>query len=72
MEGFFDAGRVWADYAVSSAADGNKLGLKYGTGAGAFFQWDQAAVFRIDLAYSPESSGRGFPLSYYLENGFIF
>ena len=69
---FFDAGRVWSDYSFHSPEDGSGLGLKYGTGAGVFFQWDEANLFRIDAAYSPDESGRGFPVSFYFQSGFQF
>jgi hypothetical protein len=71
VDAFFDAGRVWADYVAPAPADGTTLGLKWGAGGGFYFQWDEAALFRIDVAYSPESS-RGFPLSYYFGSGFLF
>lgn len=69
---FFDAGRVWSDYSSSPAEDGRTLGLKYGAGGGAFFQWDEANIFRIDVAYSPDETGRSTPLSFYFESGFLF
>ncbi|HEY6463772.1 MAG TPA: BamA/TamA family outer membrane protein, partial [Polyangiaceae bacterium] len=61
---FFDAGRVWSDYRVTSALDGTSLGLKYGVGGGLFLQWGEAAIFRLEAAYSPdaESENPGFPL----------
>jgi outer membrane protein assembly factor BamA len=70
MTAFFDAGRVWADYKFDPQVDGTKLGLKWGAGGGFFFQWDQANVFRIEIAHSGEAGG--FPIAYYLENGLIF
>jgi hypothetical protein len=71
---FFDAGRVWSDYHVVSAADGHTLGLKYGIGAGVFLQWGEAAIFRIEAAYSPdaESENPGFPLGIYVSDGLMF
>lgn len=69
---FFDAGRVWSDYDSPPSDDGRKLGLKYGAGGGAFFQWDEANIFRVDAAYSPDASGRDLPVSFYFESGFLF
>ncbi len=71
---FFDAGRVWSQYAVLSPADGTTLGLKYGVGGGAFLQWGEAAIFRIEAAYSPdaESENPGFPLGIYVADGLMF
>lgn len=72
MLGYFDAGRVFADYAYDRARDGRRLGLKYSTGGGFFFQWDEATVFRVEAAYSPDTiGGRGIP-SFYFENGMLF
>ena len=34
LTGFFDSGRVWADYSKSAALDGSSIGLKYGVGGG--------------------------------------
>jgi hypothetical protein len=71
---FFDAGRTWSDYQVTSPADGTSLGLKYGVGAGVFLQWGEAAIFRVDVAYSPdaESENPGFPLGIYVSDGLMF
>ncbi len=71
---FFDAGRVWSHYAVISPADGTTLGLKYGVGGGVFLQWGEAAIFRIEAAYSPdaESENPGLPLGIYVADGLMF
>jgi len=71
---FFDAGRVWSDYAVISPADGDSLGLKYGVGGGLFLQWGEAAIFRIEVAYSPDavSENPGFPVGIYVADGLMF
>jgi outer membrane protein assembly factor BamA len=71
---FFDAGRVWSGYAFDPIRDGNKLGLKYGIGAGAFLQWGEAAIFRIEAAYSPDavSENPGFPVGIYVADGLMF
>jgi hypothetical protein len=71
---FFDAGRVWSDYQVISPADGNSLGLKYGVGGGVFLQWGEAAIFRVEVAYSPDavSENPGFPVGIYVSDGLMF
>jgi hypothetical protein len=71
---FFDAGRTWNNYAIVSPLDGNKLGLKYGVGGGVFLQWGEAAIFRIEVAYSPDavSENPGFPVGIYLSDGAMF
>jgi outer membrane protein assembly factor BamA len=71
---FFDAGRVWSDYSVVSAADGYSLGLKYGIGGGLFIQWGEAAIFRIEAAYSPDaiSENSNLPVGIYVSDGLMF
>jgi hypothetical protein len=71
---FFDAGRVWSQYAMISPADGATLGLKYGAGGGIFLQWGEAAIFRIEAAYSPdaESENPKLPLGIYVADGLMF
>lgn len=71
---FFDTGRVWTNYTFSDPRDGTGLGLKYGVGGGVFMIWDTAALFRIDVAYSPDASAAnpGFPLGIYVQEGLIF
>jgi hypothetical protein len=71
---FFDAGRVWSDYVATSAADGNSLNLKYGVGGGVFLQWGEAAIFRVEAAYSPDAAqvNPGFPLGLYVSDGLMF
>jgi outer membrane protein assembly factor BamA len=71
---FFDAGRVWAGYSADPAHDGTTLGIKYGVGAGAFLQWGEAAIFRLEAAYSPdaESENPGFPIGIYVSDGTMF
>jgi hypothetical protein len=68
---FADTGRVWSDYSLSSPLDGNGLGLKYGAGAGAYLLWGQVAIFRMDVAYSPDAIAENprFPLGVYVEDG---
>jgi outer membrane protein assembly factor BamA len=71
---FFDAGRAWADYGVHPALDGTKLGLKFGVGGGVFLQWGDAAIFRLEAAYSPDavSENPGFPVGIYVADGLMF
>jgi hypothetical protein len=71
---FFDAGRVWSDYNAVSAADGTSLSLKYGVGGGVFVQWGEAAIFRVEIAYSPDavSENPGFPVGIYVSDGLMF
>jgi hypothetical protein len=71
---FFDAGRVWSDYAIVSAADGYHLSLKYGVGGGLFLQWGEAAIFRIEAAYSPDATSENpkLPLGIYVSDGLMF
>ena len=71
---FFDAGRVWSGYSTTSASDGTSLGLKYGVGGGVFVQWGEAAIFRIEAAYSPDavSENPNFPIGLYVSDGLMF
>jgi outer membrane protein assembly factor BamA len=71
---FFDAGRVWNEYQVISPADGDTLGLKYGIGGGLFLQWGEAAIFRIEAAYSPDatSENQNLPVGIYVSDGTMF
>jgi hypothetical protein len=71
---FFDAGRVWSDYGAISSSDGTSLGLKFGVGGGLFAQWGEAAIFRVEAAYSPDavSENPGFPLGIYVSDGLMF
>jgi len=71
---FFDTGRVWSDYTFRSPLDGRGIGLKWGAGAGIYLLWGQAAIFRMEVAYSPdaEAENPGFPLGLYVEDGVMF
>ena len=71
---FFDAGRLWSESTVISPADGNTLGLKYGVGGGVFLQWGEAAIFRIEAAYSPDAVAENpnFPIGLYVSDGLMF
>lgn len=51
--GFFDAGRLWADWTPQPALDGTGLGLHWGTGVGIRVQQGTAFVVRGDIAWSP-------------------
>jgi hypothetical protein len=71
---FFDSGRVFDDYSFVSARDGKGVGLKWGAGTGAYLMWGDGALFRAEVAYSPdafEASPR-FPLGIYLADGVMF
>jgi hypothetical protein len=74
VEAFFDVGRVWDQYNVVSPIDGTSIGLKYGIGGGVFLQWGEAAIFRIDAAYSPEaeSENTNLPVGIYVADGLMF
>jgi hypothetical protein len=71
---FFDTGRSFSDYSFHSASDGPGAGLKYGAGAGFFLQWGQAAIFRVDVAYSPDAvaENASLPLGIYVQDGMMF
>jgi outer membrane protein assembly factor BamA len=71
---FFDTGRIWLDYTFKNPLDGTGLGLKYGTGAGIYALWGQAALFRVEVAYSPDqvAENPGFPVGIYVEDGLMF
>jgi hypothetical protein len=73
-DAFFDTGRVWSDYSFHSSLDGGGLGLKYGVGGGVYFLWGQAAMLRIEAAYSPDavSENPSLPLGIYVEDGTMF
>jgi hypothetical protein len=71
---FFDVGRVWSQYSAISAADGTSINLKYGIGGGVFLQWGEAAIFRIEAAYSPDatSENQNLPVGIYVSDGTMF
>jgi len=71
---FADAGRVWNDYSFRSPLYGRGSGIKWGVGVGEYFLWGQAAMFRLELAYSPdaESENPGFPFGIYISDGVSF
>jgi len=53
---FFDGGRVWAEEDVVQDLDGRGPGFKYGFGAGALYLWGTAALFRLEVAWSPDAA----------------
>jgi hypothetical protein len=68
-----DAGRVWSDYTFHSPLDGSGIGLHWGAGGGIYLLWGQAAIFRIEAAYSPDTaSAGGLPVGLYVEDGTMF
>jgi hypothetical protein len=71
---FFDTGRVWDDYTFASPRDGRGLGLKWGAGGGVYVVWGEAAVFRIEMAYSPDATAENtsFPVGLYVADGVMF
>jgi hypothetical protein len=71
---FFDTGRVWSDYSFHSPLDGHGAGLKYGVGGGIYALWGQAAMLRIEMAYSPDavSENPTLPVGIYVEDGTMF
>lgn len=71
---FFDTGRVWSDYTFNSPRDGALPGLEFGTGGGVILRWGQAAVFRLEAAYSPDAAAAnpGFPIGIYVQDGLMF
>jgi hypothetical protein len=68
VTGFFDAGRLWADYRSLPELDGTGLGLKYGTGGGIRLTAGDSFVLRADVAWSPDAN----PIGAYLTSGHIF
>jgi len=71
---FFDAGRVWDQYSATSSVDGSTLGLKFGIGGGLFLQWGEAAIFRVEAAYSPDAVAENpkLPIGLYVSDGVMF
>ncbi len=71
---FVDVGRLFSDYTFSSSLDGNGPGIKWGSGVGALVRWGQAAVFRFELAYSPDAAAAnpGFPFGFYIADHVMF
>ncbi len=74
LDAFFDAGRVWMNYAFDDPRDGKAAGIKMGAGGGILVLWGQAALFRAEIAYSPDANiaNPGFPAAIYLADDVIF
>jgi hypothetical protein len=68
LVGFFDAGRLWADWRSLPQLDGTGLGLKWGTGVGVRVQQGSAFVVRGDIAWSPDA----LPIAGYFAVGETF
>jgi hypothetical protein len=71
---FFDAGRAFADYRPDPILDGNKLDPKFGVGVGIFAFWGSSALFRVEVAYSPDavSENPHLPIGIYVADGLMF
>jgi hypothetical protein len=71
---FVDTGRVWSDYSPTVSRDGRGMGIKYGVGGGVFLEWGEAAIFRVEAAYSPDAVAEnpGFPVGIYVADGLMF
>ncbi|MBI5499239.1 MAG: BamA/TamA family outer membrane protein [Deltaproteobacteria bacterium] len=65
---FFDWGRVWTAQDGFSWLDGSGPGLKYGAGAGIYWRWGPSALFRFELAWSPDATDANpdLPLGIYV------
>lgn len=72
FDAFFDAGRVFRDDALSSDADGRKLGLRGGVGGGIVLQIESASIFRAELAYAPQVDAGNAAIAFHIENGLAF
>jgi hypothetical protein len=69
---FADTGRLWST-PTFKPLDGSGIGLKWGAGAGGYILWGQAAIFRIEVAYSPDATSTGsLPVGIYVEDGTMF
>ncbi len=70
----FDTGRLWSDYTFRAPADGTGVGLKWGAGGGIYMIWGQAAVFRVEAAYSPDAVAQNptLPVGIYVSDGVMF
>jgi hypothetical protein len=71
-DAFIDAGRTWSTPAFHQL-DGDRIGIKYGIGGGAYLLWGQAAIFRLEVAYSPDATATGsLPVGIYVNDGTMF
>ena len=73
-DAFFDTGRVWSNYSFDSPLDGHGPGLKYGVGGGVYLLWGEAAMLRIEAAYSPDavSENSSLPVGIYVNDNTMF
>jgi hypothetical protein len=71
---FADVGRVWTDYKFDKTRDGEFWNWHYGVGFGTYLLWGTSALFRVEVAYSPdaESANPGFPFGIYVAEGQMF
>jgi hypothetical protein len=71
---FFDIGRVFDAYRFDAPRDGRGVGLKWGVGGGTYLMWGESAVFRLELAFSPDAveANPRFPIGLYLADGVMF
>ncbi len=70
---FGDVGRAFSRWG-SDPRDGKGLGLKYGVGGGVYLKWGHAAIFRLEVAYSPNAKdgNPGVPVGIYAADGQMF
>lgn len=73
-QAFVDVGRIWSELPPDSRRDGRGVGLKYGVGGGFYLIWGEAAVVRLELAYSPDAhdANPGLPIGIYAADGHAF
>ncbi len=78
-DAFVDAGRAFDDYTFASPRDGSGIGVHFGLGGGLYVGWGDAALIRLEVAYSPDAfpvtlpfSSGGPPLGIYVQNGIMF
>jgi Omp85 superfamily domain len=70
---FVDAGRAFDDYSFDSPRDGRGIGVHWGTGAGFYVAWGDAALLRAEVAYSPDATlVAGLPIGIYVGDGVMF
>lgn len=70
---FGDVGRAFSRFGADPR-DGKGLGLKFGVGGGLYLKWGQAAIFRLEVAYSPwaKDGNPGVPVGIYAADGQMF
>jgi hypothetical protein len=70
---FVDAGRAFDDYSFDSPRDGPGVGIHWGTGGGLYVAWGDAALLRVEVAYSPDATlFAGIPVGIYVGDGVMF